>query len=60
MFSIVCFMFKQANEKENILPGDPRYDPDARRKKIAALKVMTLLANDYVEFRKCKDFLTRT
>ena len=53
-------MFKQANEKENILPGDPRYDPDARRKKIAALKVMTLLANDYVEFRKCKDFLTRT
>ena len=53
-------MFKQANEKENILPGDPRYDPDARRKKIAALKVMTLLANDNVEFRKCKDFLTRT
>ena len=27
-------------QKENVLvPGDPRYDPEARRKKIADLKV---------------------
>jgi len=38
----MTFSFILFKQKENVMiPGDPRYDPAARRKKIADLKVKT-------------------
>ena len=40
----MTFSFILFKQKENVMiPGDPRYDPAARRKKIADLKVKTAI-----------------
>ena len=38
-------------QKENVIPGDPRYDPEARRKKIAALKVTNEFVCCWMSYR---------